>query len=217
MGAQGAATPCHRCGDVEVSLPLLFTKATTLDGAHGSQAELDGGAGVGMGIGYNFNAHFLLNGLFTWSSRHYEATVIQEDGTTNTYDASMYTANFSLNATYYLLDRNITPFVTAGIGIAGIDTDIPTGVSNSYCYWDPWRGYVCGTYEETKTENDMSFNAGLGLRWDISKGISVQGGYNRTWIDRNSGSGGTLDFDIVKLEVIFRTNIGEGDALSPGR
>lgn len=216
-GAQDTTYPCHRCGDVELSLPLLLTKSTTLDGAQGSHADLDNGSGVGMSIGYNFNAHFLLSGLFTWSTRGYDATVIQEDGTSSTYNATMYTANFSLNGTYYLLNKNITPFVTAGIGFAGIDTDIPTGVIQSACFWDPWRGYVCGTYEETKTENDTTFNAGLGVRWDINNGISLQGSYNKTWIDRNTGSGGTLDLDLLKLEIIFRTNIGEDDTMFPVR
>lgn len=216
-GAQDTTPACHRCRDLEVTLPIFFTPAVTLDGPHGSQADLDGGVGVGMGIGYNFNAHVLLTGLFTWSARHYDATVIQEDGAPSTYLGSMYTADLSLHATYYLLDHAITPFVTAGIGIAGIDTDIPTGVSQSYCYWDPWWGYVCGTYEETKTENDLSLNAGLGIRWDINKDISVQGSYNKLWIDRESGSGGMLDSDLVKFKIIFRTKIGEEAARIPGR
>jgi len=41
----------------------------------------------------------------------------------------------------------------------------------------------------TKTENDFSYNAGVGLRFDVNRQFSLQGSYNKTWIDISKASG----------------------------
>jgi opacity protein-like surface antigen len=93
--------------------------------------------------------------------------------------------------------------VSAGVGIAYVDTNIPTGVGQTYCYWDPWWGYVCGGYAPTKTENDVSYNAGVGVRYDVNRQFGLQASYNKMWIDFSRASG-VPDFDSWRLEFIFR-------------
>ena len=41
-----------------------------------------------------------------------------------------------------------TPYVTGGIGYAFIDTNIPDSPPQTACWWDPWWGYVCDTFQE---------------------------------------------------------------------
>jgi len=200
-----AVRPCSRCGEWEFTLPIIYTDAATLDGEGNSSVEINGGWGIGFGLGYNFNDHLQLNGVLSFSNRDYDATFFKEDDTSSVYNGTLDTVTLALNGVYYILNRDFTPFVSAGIGVTNIDTNIPSGAGSSYCYWDPWWGYVCGTYVPTKTENDVSYNAGLGLRWDISKYFSLQGSYNKTWVDISGASGGMPDFDIFKMEFIFRT------------
>jgi len=197
--------PSNRSGDFEFSVPIIYTDSATIKGSGDSSADLNSDWSAGFGIGYDINENFLINGLFAWSSRSYEAKDVLENGLTNRYNGTLDTFTISLNGTYYFLDKNITPFVSGGIGWTYLDTNIPNGLGESYCYWDPWWGYVCGTYVPTKTENDISFNAGLGVRWDITNSFSLQASYNKMWIDISKASGGMPDFNVYKMDIIFRS------------
>lgn len=195
----------NRSGDMEFSLPIIYTNSTTIDGSGGSYADLNSDWSPGFGVGYNINQHFLINGLFTWSSRGYDAKIVRGDGSTSKYNGTMESSTISLNGTYFILDRDVTPFVSGGIGWTFMDTNIPSGSGQSYCYWDPWWGYVCDTYVPTKTEDQVSYNAGLGLRWDITTNFSLQGSYSKMWIDISGAKGGMPDFNVYKVDLVFRS------------
>jgi opacity protein-like surface antigen len=199
--------PDYRSGGLEFSIPIIYSIPSKIDGAHNTSVDLNDNWGFGIGLGYNINEYFLVGGLFSWSSRSYEATFQKEDGTSGKYNGNMDSATLSLNGTYNILKGNITPFVTAGLGITWIDTNIPNGSGQEYCYWDPWWGYICGTYVPTKTENDFSCNIGAGVRWDINKDFSLKGAYNLTWTDVKEASGGMPYTNIFDFEIVFRTNI----------
>ena len=194
--------PGGRGGSWEFFLPLIYTESATINGQNGSSVDLNADWGMGFGFGYNFNENFQINGLFNWSSRSYDALVVNSDGTTRRYSNVLDTSNFSLNGVYYLLSGNITPFVTAGIGVTYVDTNIQNDPGATNCWTDPWYGYVCD-YATTKTENDLSYNAGIGVRYDIKRQFGVQGSFNRTWIDFSKTSG-TPGFDSWRVDFIFR-------------
>jgi opacity protein-like surface antigen len=197
--------PCNRAGNMEFSLPIIYTDSATIEGSGNSSVDLNADWSPGFGIGYDFNEHFLLSGLFNWSSRGYDAEIVTDNGRREQYNGTMDTSTLSLNGTYYFIDCDLTPFVSGGIGLTYIDTNIPSGASQSYCYWDPWWGYVCSSYVPTKSENELSYNAGLGLRWDVTQNFSLQGSYNKMWIDVSNASGGMPDFDVIKMDIIFRS------------
>jgi len=204
VGAQGFTPvgPGDRAGTWEFYLPLTYVESATVSGQGGSRVDINADAGSGFGLGYNFNAHFLVNGQFSWANRSYDALVVNSDGTTRRYSNVLDTSNLSLNAVYYLLSGNITPFVTAGIGVTYVDTNIQNDPGATNCWTDPWYGYVCD-YATTKTENDLSYNAGIGVRFDIKRQFGVQGSFNRTWIDFSKTSG-TPGFDSWRVDFIFR-------------
>jgi opacity protein-like surface antigen len=101
-----------------------------------------------------------------------------------------------------LLQGDISPFVSGGAGITYVDTSIPTGLGTPVCWWDPWYGYVCDNGYPTKTETDVSYNLGIGVRFDLNRQFSLQPSYNKVWIDINKA--GTPDFDVYRLDFIFR-------------
>src|SRR5512139_58174 len=116
--------PGGRGGTWDFFLPLSYADSATISGQGGSSVDVNGDFGFGFGFGYNFDDHFQLGGLLTWNSRSYDATLANTDGTTQRYSNVMYTSNLMLNAVYYLLSGNITPFVSGGVGITYVDTNI---------------------------------------------------------------------------------------------
>jgi len=192
-----------RGGNWDFFLPLAYIDSATVKGENGSSVDLDATMGWGFGFGYNFNDHFNLNGMFTWSQRNYKATVVNTDGTNQKYNNTLYSSTFGVNGIYYLLSGDITPFVSAGIGMTYLDSNIQNGPASGSCWYDPWWGYVCNNYVPTKTQYDVSYNAGIGVRFDLSRQFSLQPSYNKMWVDINKSSG-TPDFDIWRLDFVFR-------------
>jgi opacity protein-like surface antigen len=195
--------PGGRGGTWDFYLPIVYADSATIKGQNGSSVDINADFGFGMGFGYNFNDNFALNGLFTWNSRSYDATTVNTDGTTRKYSNYMDSTTFSLNGVYYFMKGDITPFVTGGVGITYIDTNIQNGTGSTACWYDPWWGYVCSSYVPTKTENDISYTAGIGVRFDLNRQFSLQGSYNKTWIDYSKATS-TPEFDTWRLDLLFR-------------
>jgi opacity protein-like surface antigen len=192
-----------RGGTWDFYLPLTYADSAVISGQNGSSVDVNAGFGFGFGFGYNFNDNLHLNGLFTWNSRSYDALAVRPDGSTAQYSNYMYTSTFMLNAVYYFMEGSFTPFVTGGAGITYVDTNIQDGPTTGTCWYDPWWGYICSSYAPTKTENDVSYSAGLGVRYDLNRQFSLQGSYNKTWIDFSKAST-QPDFDLWRLDIIFR-------------
>ena len=203
-GAQSEtlAEPKGRAGAFNV---LLFTynPSTSWGGQGGSSMKLDDGWGAGFGFGYNLSDHFQLNGVVSWGDRDYTATFVNTNGSTRQYNNKLDTTSLSLNGVFYFLKGAITPFVSGGGGLTNINTNIPTGVATTECWYDPWYGYVCNIDIPTKNETFLSYTAGLGVNFDISPRYSLQSSYNKTWLDVRRASN-TPDFDVWRLDLIFR-------------
>ena len=165
--------------------------------------ELDDAWGAGFGFGYNLSDHFQLTGVVSWSDRDYTATIVNTDGSTRQYTDRLDSTSFSLNGIFCFLKGTITPFVSGGVGITNVDTNIPTGVATTECWYDPWYGNVCSVDVPTKNETFLSYTAGLGVNFDISSRYSLQSSYNKMWIDVRRAPN-TPDFDVWRLDLIFR-------------
>ena len=127
----------NRTGTWEFFLPLTYSPSSDWSGPGGSSLDLDAAWGFGFGAGYNFNEHFQLNGLFSWSARNYAATIINTDGKPRQYGNTLYTSTFALNGVYYFMKGKISPFLSAGVGMTYIDTSIQTAPGSTTCWWDP--------------------------------------------------------------------------------
>ena len=46
------------------------------------------------------------------------------------------------------------------------------------CWWDPWWGYICSQFWSTYSQSNLSYGAGVGLRWDITESIFAKDGYH---------------------------------------
>jgi outer membrane protein W len=188
-------------GSVEFSVPINYTTSTNVTGSNGGTAELSESLSSGFGLGYNFNDNFQINGTLTWGYRNYNAQAVDVNtGLTNKYSGTIDTSSVQLNAVYYFMDGDFTPFVSGGFGNTFIDSNIPNGTSSSTCYWDPYWGYVCGSYVPTKSSYNVSYNAGLGVRMDLNKQFALQGSVNRMWINTEAKP----EVDMFRIDLIFR-------------
>ena len=88
-----------------------------------------------------------------------------------------------------------TAFVTAGLGWTYIDTNIPSGLPESSCWYYPWWGQYCGTYVPTHDTTKVSYNAGAGLRLDACTAV-FRFLVNSQWVDFGGsyGSASTLQY-----------------------
>jgi hypothetical protein len=191
-------------GSLEFTVPLNYTSSYTLSGANGSSADINATLNTGFGMGYNVNDYFQVNGTFAWANRNYSAKNLGGGvGGVNDYNGQLSTSSLQLNAVYYFMAGDFTPFVSGGFGTTFIDSNIPNGSGSSSCYWDPYWGYVCGTYVPTKTSTNISYSAGLGARMDINRSFAMQGSVNRMWIDAPN-AGTKPEFDSFRIDFIFR-------------
>jgi opacity protein-like surface antigen len=197
------ARTSDRGGQWEFSLPLDYSPSTSISGHNGTSTNIDSDFGVGLGIGYNFNDNFQLNGIMNLNSRGYTAKVVKTGGVVDHYGGTMDTFSMGLNAVYYLLKGNITPFISGGVGFAYVDSNVQNGPVYGVCWYDPWWGYICDANVPTKSETDVTFNAGIGVRYDINDRFALQGGYYKNWIDLGKSSG-MPDIDIWRLSIVFK-------------
>jgi opacity protein-like surface antigen len=198
MAQQG---PTPRAGTWEFVLPITYASSKSFDGQGGSSAEVNSNLGFGLGFGYNVNNNFQLGGNVNWANRGFNATIVDANGAKTQASGTMNSSAINFNGTFFMSPGAIAPYVTAGIGSVWLDTNIPNGKPSTGCWYDPWLGYICSTYAPTKTGTAVSYNAGLGLRWELSRGIALQGSYNQMWLDYNSAK---PSFDGWTLAIVFR-------------
>jgi opacity protein-like surface antigen len=197
--AQGYAG--DREGHWEFTLAPLYQMSNHIDFDGGSKIDTDSEFGFGLGFGYNLNEQFTLGFGFDWYSVSYDANVVTDAtppssvGISGDYNSWLTWANLTFN----LAEGPLVPYVTAGIGWSFIDTNVPSGRPVEGCYWDPWWGYICGSYYPTKTTNNFSYNAGVGLRYQWNPRFFTKLGYQMSWLDLGKAKG-TPSFDQIRLD-----------------
>jgi outer membrane assembly lipoprotein YfiO len=204
----GAGDPASsyrgRKGRYEITLQPRYVASKTIDGDGGSKLELDPAFGFGLGFGYNFTNKVALHLDGSWARSDYQAMIPTTDTSGNptgskTVGGTLDTATVALNLSYYILDGPLTPFLMGGIGWTFVDSNIPSGPPEGVCWYDPWYGYVCSSYQNTYTKNYFSYNLGLGARWDVMSGFFLRGSVGWQWVDL--GQAGTTDFMGGRLDL----------------
>jgi opacity protein-like surface antigen len=129
----------------------------------------------GVGFAYHFNDFFSLRSDFMFG----EATVrtLAPDGTEviPTETAFLQTGRFNLD--YNMINRRLTPVLTAGIGYQYFQIDSQNSY-NSYYY-----------------ETDFTWNVGVGFRWNVTDNffIKVMGGAQ--WLEYSGANNITTQIE----------------------
>lgn len=86
-------------------------------------------------------------------------------------DAFVQTGRF--NVDYNIINRRLTPFITAGIGYQYLQ-------AQQYYYYYGWYHY--GHYYNYYDETDFTWNVGAGLRWNITDNFFMKVTGGAQWV-----------------------------------
>jgi opacity protein-like surface antigen len=204
LAALPALAQSQRTGRSEIYIGPVFTDGDSHVFEGGTTARTDTGAGITFGFAYNFDAHVAAGIEIGWGEIDYRADVRPGPGNPNLSGQSngtIETSTIRFFGTYNFLTSNFTPFVTGGLGWTYIDTNIPTGLPETFCWYYPWYGQYCGTFVPTATTTRFSYNAGVGVRLDAGKGV-FRGMINQQWLNFGDSYGSSswtqyrLDFGV---------------------
>lgn len=187
----------------EIGAHLLYMNNEDVGFRGGSSVATDDEVGVSISVGYRFNSRFELHLDLDSYSVDYDVSIVSDSNAPFRGRGTLDTISPRLNATFNFLDGPLTPYVTVGIGWSFIDTNIPEGPPYLDCFWDPWWGRICERRQDTRTVDELTYAAGLGLRWDLSPRFTLRLGYDKKWIDFDQARS-TPDFDQFKVGVMFR-------------
>ena len=144
--------------------------------------------GWSLGLGFNFTDKVSGELQFSTGSGKYAVSAVRDDGTQHQYIEEMDSSSLMVGMTYNLFDDAFTPYVSGNLGISFVDTGVADGGGYPSCWYDPWYGEVCSTYETTKTTTQLSFGASTGVRYDFDNELFVKGGVGVNIVTFNSSS-----------------------------
>jgi len=142
--------------------------------------DIDNAFVYGIGYGYNMNDHWNINADLLFGSADTDVKVSNVTVETEDMDYVL----FNVNLDYNLWKSRFTPLVTGGIGIMdfGIDTTA-VGVGDVH-------------------DSDLSYNLGVGIRWDVEDNMFLKAVYRTTWsefVDADAD----MEYDIFSLSVAY--------------
>jgi len=188
-----------RAGRWEASAGLTFLNSTNVDFEGGTTADIDSDTGVRLGIAYHLSDHLEFSGSIGFSTVDYSARIAGDDpGEFFGVHGELDTTSLMADATYNFLNGPFTPFVQAGVGWNWTDTNIADEPPQIGCWWDPWWGYVCANFQDTRTIDGFAYQLGAGARYDFGIAFAVEAAYRVMWIDFDNATS-TPDFDAFEL------------------
>ena len=169
----------------DLGTDIIWQDSHNVDFEGGTSASLDDDFGLAITFAYRFNSRLELQFGLDWNNVDYDINIRSGSVGGRDLRASGELESFTpyVGVGFNFLEGPFTPYVEANVGWAFIDTNIPDGPPQSACWWDPWFGYVCGSWQDTRDIDEMTYSAGAGLRWDVSNVWSLRFGYEKHWID----------------------------------
>ncbi|TPH15084.1 porin family protein [Litorilituus lipolyticus] len=199
MSVDAFASYTKRENRWEASFQLVNSQSADVKGGNESSLDLDSEYGWGFTLGYNVNAHVLVNFDFSSVKPDYQAKLIEDDGDTFEIDHQMNIYQTQFNVVYHVLKEQFTPFVQAGLGWSFLDSNIADGPPGSICWWDPWWGYICDSYQNTHSDTRFSYNVAAGVRYELDNSMFFRASYKQSWVDLSSSE--DLSLGMVSLEI----------------
>jgi hypothetical protein len=202
MWVPRAAAESERGTRWQTSIPITFTSG----GSYTSEltsVDINDDIGWGFAFGYHINKRFFVGVDTTWLTANYNAHIAQDFDNDQIPDDSidiggtLDAANLQFLGQYNILAGRVTPFLRASLGWTWVDSNIPSGPATGTCWWDPWYGYICNTWQPTFEDTSFAYGAAVGVRGELTDRFFLEGSYNLLWIDFDRA--GNQSFDGIRL------------------
>jgi opacity protein-like surface antigen len=200
VAAAPAELPMDQGRPWQTRLGVNYQPTTDVDFDGGSEVEFNSSTGFLVGLGYDFSDRLQVGANFTYDERDYEASLAgDEPGERFAARGDLEAMGVMVDLTYYFMTGRVTPFVATGIGWNFVDTNIPTSPPQVGCWWNPWYGYICQGFQDTKSVDGFAYQATAGLRYRVGPSISLSGSYRMNWMDfpKADGTPGFESFQFV--------------------
>ncbi|HYA37431.1 MAG TPA: outer membrane beta-barrel protein [Candidatus Methylomirabilis sp.] len=204
-GAAQAAEAYHSRAErweFTVQARPLGEQSVKFDG--GTEISTNSDVGWGFGVGYNFDDHLELSFDINWNSPSFDAKIASATtpGTFINANSEMSISNLQFNLFYNFIAGPVTPYVSAGLGSTYIDSNIAYGNASTGCWYDPWWGYTCSTYQPSYSTSLFSYNTSVGVRWDLTRDVFLRAGIGKSWINWENG-GSNDSFTTGRIDLGF--------------
>ncbi len=174
-------------------------QTTDVDFDGGSTAEFNSSTGFLIGLGYELSKHFEVGANLTYDERDYDGLLAgDEPDEVFRVRGDLESMGVMFDLSYYFLTGRVRPFVSAGAGWNFVDTNIPTSPPQVGCWWNPWFGYICEGFQETKSVDGFAYQVGAGVNYRINPSILLSGSYRMNWLDFPKADG-TPTFDAIQI------------------
>jgi len=204
VSADANANYTKRSDKWEASFKILNTQSTDIGGEDESNIAMKSDFGWGFTLGYNLNPHILFNFDFSSTTPSYDATLVDaEDGSKYQINHKMDLLESQFNVVYSVFASQFTPYVQAGVGWSFVDSNIADGPPNSFCWYDPWWGYVCEGYQNTYNDERFSYNAAVGFRYELDNSLFFRVSYKQSWIDFSHSDDASIGSYNLEVGSIF--------------
>jgi opacity protein-like surface antigen len=188
-----------REGQWETRVGFLFQNSSEADFKGGTTADFDSDLGFRFGLAYHYTDQVEFGLNLGVGQTDYSADIAgDEPGEFFRVKGDLDYTTLTVDGTWNFMSGPFSPFVTGGIGWSWVDTNIATGPPETGCWWDPWWGYVCTSFQDTRTIDGFSYGVGVGARYELTDTVAVHGSYRVNWIDFEEAES-TPDFDGFEL------------------
>ena len=202
-GWRFGAAPAQ-AGQWEATVGVIASNSTSVDFEGGTTADIDSGFGFLAGVGYHFTDRIRFGSTFTYDSKDYSAVVAGDTaGESFTTEGSLDTMSVMLDAAYTFLTGPFTPYIVGGVGWAWVDTNIASAPPDVGCWWHPWWGYICTSWQDTRTVDGLAYEVGLGMRYSFTNALAADAAYRMRWMDFENATG-TPSSDTLQLNLVWK-------------
>ena len=118
-------------------------------------------------------------------------------------EGSLDTMSLMLDVAYTFLAGPVTPYVVGGVGWAWVDTNVASEPPQVGCWWHPWWGYICTSWQDTRTVDGLAYELGLGARYSFTDSLAADVAYRMRWMDFENATS-TPSFDNLQLNLVWK-------------
>ena len=185
--------------------PGVVQARPDVDFEGGTSATIDSSLGFMRGRGLSLHVIACGSGRLSLSTRRTTRRRSQAKPrrTRIAIEGSLDTMSLMLDVAYTFLDGPVTPYVVGGVGWAWVDTNVASEPPEVGCWWHPWWGYICTSWQDTRTVDGLAYELGLGVRYSFTDFLAADVAYRMRWMDFENATS-TPSFDNLQLNLVWK-------------